>query len=57
MTQTTTRDRDHTQGMCLPLNLDASEKMNFMIHGNAFATGVRAEKPRGKDQFAEKSII
>lgn len=23
----------------------------FMIHGNTFFTGVRAEKSRGKDQF------
>lgn len=48
---------DNTQGMCLALNLNGSEKMRFMIHGNAFLTGIWAEKPRGKDQFAVPNMI
>ncbi len=49
---------DNSQGMCLPLNTDGSEKMQFMIHGNAFLTGVWAEKPRGKDaQFTVPNMI
>ena len=49
---------DFSQGMCLPLNIDGSEKSQFMVHGNAFLTGVWAEKPRGKDgQFAIPNMI
>lgn len=49
---------DNSQAMCLPLNADGSEKMQFMVHGNAFFTGVWAEKPRGKDaQFAIPNMI
>lgn len=48
---------DNTPGMCLGLNLNSSEKMQFMIHGNAFLTGIWAEKPRGKDQFAVPNMI
>lgn len=48
---------DNSQGMCLGLNLNSSEKMQFMVHGNAFLTGIWAEKPRGKDQFAVPNMI
>jgi len=48
---------DYAQGMCLPLNKESSEKTHFMVHGNAFLTGVWAEKPRGKDQFAVPNMI
>lgn len=48
---------DYSQGMCLPLNTDGSMKSQFMVHGNAFLTGVWAEKPRGKDQFAIPNML
>lgn len=48
---------DYSQGMCLKLNIDGSKKSQLMIHGNAFLTGVWAEKPRGKDQFAIPHMI
>ena len=49
---------DYSLGMCLPLNIDGSEKTFYMIHGNAFLTGIWAEKPRGKDaQFAVPDMI
>lgn len=48
---------DYSQGMCLSLNLNGSEKTEFMIHGNAFLTGIWAEKPRGKNQFAIPNMI
>ncbi len=48
---------DYSQGMCLLLNKDGSEKSQLMIHGNAFFTGIWAEKPRGKDQFAIPNMV
>lgn len=48
---------DYSQGMCLPLNTNESEKTHLMVHGNAFLTGVWAEHPRGKNQFAIPNMI
>jgi hypothetical protein len=48
---------DYSQGMCNPLNRSGKEKKLIMVHGNAFLTGIWAEKPRGKDQFAIPNMI
>lgn len=48
---------DYSQGMCNPLNMSGKEKKLIMVHGNAFLTGIWAEKPRGKDQFAIPNMI
>lgn len=48
---------DLLQGMCTPFNSDGHKRFDFMVHGNAFLTGVWAEKPRGKDQFAVPNMI
>lgn len=48
---------DHAQGMCTKLNKNGAEEMHFMVHGNAFLTGIWAEKPRGKDQFAVPNML
>lgn len=48
---------DILQGMCTPLNIDGHKRFDFIIHGNAFLTGVWAEKPRGKDQFAVPNMV
>lgn len=48
---------DNSQAMCLPINVNGQERHDLMVHGNAFATGIWAEKPRGKDQFAIPNML
>lgn len=48
---------DATQGMCLPLPMAGMPQKRIMVHGNAFAVGIFAEKPRGRDQFAAPNMI